>query len=164
MSIIFSENKYPIARNISWDDVIEKISNESSDMIIIWNEFEVQPRETSSNDKKLVCFSSSSHPPTFFLRNDYYPGTIGETFKAVNEDCGVEVMHTYISFGNDSMTFGDHKDEVDVLLVQAKGNTSYICDGVTYNLNPGDSLLIPKGFYHNPIISGPRVTLSFSWE
>jgi hypothetical protein len=144
MSIIFSENKYPIARNISWDDVIEKISNESSDMVVIWNEFEIQPRKTDSSSKRLSCFSSSSQPPTFFLRIDYYPGTIGKTFEAVNKDCGVKVMHTYISFGNDSMTFGNHEDEVDVLLVQAKGSTSYICDDVTYNLNPGDSLLIPN--------------------
>jgi len=73
-------------------------------------------------------------------------------------------MHTYVSFGKDSMTFGNHDDPVDVLLVQAKGSTSYICDGSTYTLNPGDSLFIPKGSYHEPIVSGPRVTLSFSWE
>jgi mannose-6-phosphate isomerase-like protein (cupin superfamily) len=162
--IVFTEGKYPIAKNISWDDVIEKISKESSDMIILWNQFEVYPPKSDTNDKKLVCFSSSSQPPTFFLRNDYYPGTIGETFEAVNKDCGVKVMHTYISFGNDSMTFGNHEDDVDVLLVQAKGTTSYNCDGTTYSLNPGDSLLIPKGFYHEPLISGSRVTLSFSWE
>lgn len=162
--IVFTEGKYPIAKNISWDDVIEKISKESSDMIILWNQFEVYPPKSDTNDKKLVCFSSSSQPPTFFLRNDYYPGTIGETFEAVNKDCGVKVMHTYISFGNDSMTFGNHCDPVDVLLVQAKGTTSYRCDDITYTLNPGDSLLIPKGFYHEPLISGSRVTLSFSWE
>jgi len=164
MSIIFSKNKYPIAKNISWDDVIEKISKECSDMIILWNQFEMQPIKNNPDGKRLSCSMDSSNPPTFFLRNDYYPGTIGEAFKLVSEDCNVKVMHTYISFGSDSMTFGNHKDDVDVLLVQAKGSTSYFCDGVTYTLNPGDSLLIPKGFYHEPIVSGPRVTLSFSWE
>ena len=133
-------------------------------MIIIWNEFEIQPTKSNVNDKKLACFDSSSNLPTFFLRNNYYPGTIGETFKAISKDCGVQVMHTYVSFGKDSMTFGNHDDPVDVLLVQAKGSTSYICDGSTYTLNPGDSLFIPKGSYHEPIVSGPRVTLSFSWE
>jgi hypothetical protein len=159
MSIIFSENKYPIARNISWDDVIEKISKECSDMVIISNG---QPK-SDENATELSCFTTPS-PPTFFLMNDYYPGTIGETFETVNKDCGVEVMHTYISFGKNSMTFGNHSDDLDVLLVQAIGSTSYICEETTYTLNPGDSLLIPKGFYHNPVVSGPRVTLSFSWE
>ncbi|NBW57527.1 hypothetical protein EBR43_07060 [bacterium] len=164
MSIIFSENKYPIAKNISWDDVVEKISKEYSNMTVLWNEFEIQPNQTNPNSKKLICINWATSPPTFLLKNDYYPGTIGETFKAVNKDCGVKVMHTYISFGNDSITFGNHDDPVDVLLVQAKGTTSYICDDITYTLNPGDSLFLPKGFYHHPIISGPRVTLSFSWE
>lgn len=164
MSIIFSENKYPIAKTISWDDVIEKISKKCSDMIILWNEFEIQPSNTNVSDKRLPCFSSSSNPPTFFLRDDYYPGTIGEVFESVSKDCGVKVMHTYVSFGNDSMTFGNHKDDVDVLLVQAKGSISYNCDDISYTLNPGDSLLIPKGFYHKPMVSGPRITLSFSWE
>ena len=150
--IIFTENKYPIAKNISWDDVIEKISKESSDMIILWNE-DIKP-----------CFSSLPYPPTFFLRHDYYPGTIKETFEEVNKDCGVKVAHTYISFGSNSMVFDNHCDPVDVLLVQAKGTTSYVCDDITYTLNPGDSLFIPEGFYHKPIVSGPRVTFSFSWE
>ena len=164
MSVSFSENKYPIAKNISWDDVVEKISKEYSNMIVLWNEFEIQPNQTNPNSKKLICFNWSTSPPTFLLKNDYYPGTIGETFEAVNKDCGVKIMHTYISFGNDSITFGNHDDPVNVLLVQAKGNTSYICDDNTYTLNPGDSLFIPKGAHHHPIISGPRVTLSFSWE
>ena len=145
MNITFSENKYPIAKNISWDDVIEKTSYESSEIVVVWN-------------------NSSQNPPTFFLMGNYYPGTIGETYKVVNEDCGVEVMHMYTSFGNDSMTFGNHCDPVDVLLVQAKGSTSYRCGDITYTLNPGDSLLLPKESYHEPIVSGPRVTLSFSWE
>ena len=164
MNIIFSENNYPVAKNISWDDVIEKISKECSDMIILWNEFEIQPKTIDVNEKRLSCFSSSSNPPTFFLRNDYYPGTIGETFEHVSKDRGVKVMHMYTSFGSDSMTFGNHNDDLDVLLVQAKGSTSYICDDKTHTLNPGDSLFIPKGFYHEPIVSGPRITLSFSWE
>jgi mannose-6-phosphate isomerase-like protein (cupin superfamily) len=143
--IVFTENKYPIAKDISWDDVIEKISQGSSKMVILHE-------------------NTSPNPPTFFLMDDYYPGTIGDIFEEVSKDCGVEVMHMYTSFGMDSTTFGNHNDPVDVLLVQAKGRTSYRCDDVTYILNPGDSLFIPKESYHEPIISGPRVTLSFSWE
>jgi len=143
--IVFTENKYPIAKDISWDDVIEKISYKSSKLSVLYQ-------------------NSPANLPTFFIRDDYYPGSIGEVFDSVSRDCGVEVMHTYISFANNSMTFGNHYDPVDVLLVQAKGSTSYRCEDVTYTLNPGDSLFIPKGLYHDPIVSGPRVTLSFSWE
>jgi len=143
--IVFTENKYPIAKDITWDDAIEKISKESSKMVVIYE-------------------NSSPNPPTFFLMEDYYPGTIGDTFEAVSKDSGVKVMHMYTSFGGNSMTFGRHYDPVDVLLVQAKGSTTYQCDDDTYTLNPGDSLFIPKESYHNPIVSGPRVTLSFSWE
>ena len=143
--IVFTENKYPVAKDITWDDAIEKISYESTQLVVIFE-------------------TSAPNPPTFFLIGDYYPGTIGDTFEAVSKDCGVKVMHMYTSFGNDSRTFGDHSDPVDVLLVQAKGSTSYRCDDVTYTLNPGDSLFIPKGSNHEPIVSGSRVTLSFSWE
>jgi len=80
MSITFSENKYPIAKNISWNDVIKKIEYESSELVVLWN-------------------NSSLNPPTFFLRGDYYPGSIGKTFDFVSKDCGVEVMHMYTSFG-----------------------------------------------------------------
>jgi hypothetical protein len=164
MSVIFSENKYPIAKNISWDDVVEKISKEYSNMLVLWNEFEIQPNKINPQNNKFICLNWSNSPPTFLLKRDYYPGSIGEAFESVSKDCGVQVMHTYISFGNDSMSFGNHNDPIDVLLVQAKGTTSYLCDDVTYTLNPGDSLFLPKDVYHQPIISGPRVTLSFSWE
>jgi len=143
--IVFTENKYPIVKNIIWDDAIEKISQESSKMVVLHD-------------------NTSPNPPTFFLMGDYYPGTIGDAFEEVSKDCGVKVMHMYASFGSNSTTFGRHNDPVDVLIVQAKGSVTYQCDDVTYTLNPGDSLFLPKESYHDPIVSGPRVTLSFSWE
>ena len=143
--IIFTENKYPIAKDIIWDDVIEKISQGYLKMIAIHENISV-------------------NPPTYFLMDDYYPGTIGDVFKEVSKDCGVKVMHMYASFGSNCTTFGRHNDPVDVLIVQAKGSVTYQCDDTTYTLNPGDSLFFPKDSYHDPIVSGPRVTLSFSWE
>ena len=143
--IVFTENKYPIAENITWDDAIEKISQESSKMVVLHD-------------------NTSPNPPTFFLMGDYYPGTLRDTFEAVSKDCGVKVMHMYTSFGSNSTTFGRHNDPVDVLIVQAKGSVTYQCDDATYTLNPGDSLFLPTDVYHDPIVSGPRVTLSFSWE
>ena len=143
--IVFTENKYSIAKNITWDDVIEKISKAHSKMVVLHENITL-------------------NPPTYFLMDDYYPGTIGDVFEEVSADCGVKVMHMYTSFGSNSTTFGRHNDPVDVLIVQAKGSVTYQCDNATYTLNPGDSLFLPTDFYHDPIVSGPRVTLSFSWE
>ena len=53
---------------------------------------------------------------------------------------------------------------MNVLIVQSIGVISYKFDsGAVCTLNPGDSIFIPKGVYHDPIIEGPRATLSFSW-
>lgn len=164
MSIIFTKNHYPVAKKISWDDVVEKISKEYTEMVVIWNEFEIHPPTTKKYTNKNLLTHDAVHPPSFFLRGDYHPGTIGETFNCVSNDSGVKVMHTYISFGDQSMTFADHYDDLDVLIVQAKGKVSYRCTDVTYTLEPGDSIFIPKGTYHEPIVSNPRVSLSFSWE
>jgi mannose-6-phosphate isomerase-like protein (cupin superfamily) len=70
-------------------------------------------------------------------------------------------VHTYISLGANSSTYGRHNDDKHVLLVQSIGEMQYgFDDGVIVTLVPGDSLLIKKGVYHTPIVPGPRVTLS----
>jgi quercetin dioxygenase-like cupin family protein len=51
------------------------------------------------------------------------------------------------------------------LIVAAIGTVTYNFDNdLSYTLNPGDSVLITKGVYHQPVITEPRVTLSFSWN
>ena len=50
------------------------------------------------------------------------------------------------------------------MIVAAIGTVTYNFDNdLSYTLNPGDSVLITKGEYHQPVITEPRVTLSFSW-
>jgi len=164
MNIIFTENKYPIAKTICWDDIIEKLSKEYSSSTIIWNHLLIHPPKEEDDTNKNFFSHDGSHPPTFLMIEDYYPGNFEQVFNFVSEDCGVKVLHTYASFGENSMTFKNHFDDVDVLLVQARGSTKYRCDEQFYTLNPGDSLFLPKGVYHEPIVIGPRITLSFSWE
>ena len=53
-------------------------------------------------------------------------------------------------------------NEENVLIVQSIGSVQYRINGEIYTLNPGDSLYIPSGVYHEPIVSEPRVTFSFS--
>lgn len=172
MKETYTKNHYQIAEKISWDDVIEKASKEFSlndidnKPIIIWNGQEIHASGNDVNQNQRIVYHDFKHPPTFFLQNGfgYYPGTLGEVFDFIKKDCGVKVLHVYFSFGEENMTFGNHYDPVDVLLVQAKGSMKYKCGENLYSLNPGDSLLLPKGVYHEPISVGPRITLSFSWE
>jgi len=96
---------------------------------------------------------------SFVCHNDYLPGSL----KPAYQEVGMEEMHIYISFSDNAETFGRHNDEDDVLIVQSIGKMAYRFDnGKTCVLSPGDSLFIPAGVYHHPIVHEPRVTLSFS--
>ena len=108
---------------------------------------------------------------TYYLSSPYRPNTFQKAYDEVLSNCPLIVddytaMDVYISFTGGAESFGKHKDTDDVLIVQAIGRMKYIL----YNheipqefiLNPGDSLFIPEGTYHDPKILEPRVTLSFS--
>jgi len=143
----FTKNHFSIVKFVLWDDVISKINFEFN------------------NESVRVIASSPKNCPTFLLQSRFYPNTLAAAFNEVEAETSISEMHTYTSFGESSSTFGRHCDEVDVLIVQSIGSVSYrFDDGVTVTLNPGDSLYIKRGVYHEPFIHGPRVTLSFSWE
>jgi len=146
MSVVFTPNHFEVCKKITWDDVIDKIDIESV-----------------NQQHKVVGELSIS--PTIILCSDYYPGSIKHAFHKVKNDCGIQILHIYASFSRIGETFGRHCDTVDVLIVQSVGEVSYrFDDGSIYDLTPGDSIYIPKGTYHDPIVKSPRVTLSFSWE
>jgi|5B_taG_2_1085324.scaffolds.fasta_scaffold12933_2 mannose-6-phosphate isomerase-like protein (cupin superfamily) len=137
MEVKFTKNHYPIAKRVTWDDVIKKIDNDQDDEM--W----------------LV-----GSKPTFVCRSSFTPRSI----KKVKEKVKLPELHVYISFLRDSDNFGHHKDYKDVLLVQAIGRMFYDVEGEQYCLSPGDSLYIPSEVYHAPTVPGARVTLSFSNE
>ena len=142
MNVIYEKNVFNNAKKVTWDDLIEKISN-----------------EYDKNTNKTVLFK---HSPTIVCQNSYLPGTLLNAFNEVSTNKKVKDMHIYTSFSKNADNFGRHKDEDDVLIVQAIGKTSYLFDdGKEYTLSPGDSIFIPKGVYHTPRILEPRVTLSF---
>jgi hypothetical protein len=147
MSIIYTKNHFEISKNIIWDDVVKKISYECL------------------NQTNKLIVKENSNSPTIILIDNFFPGTIGESFDEVKSKTGIDVLHLYISFAKNASIFGKHCDDVDVLIVQSIGNVSYEFDNeMVYDLDPGDSLFIPKSVYHKPIVHDPRVTLSFSWE
>ena len=68
----------------------------------------------------------------------------------------------YVSFCKDACNHGRHCDDKDVLIVQAIGRMEYgFDDGKIFVLDPGDSIFIPEGVYHNPTVHSPRATVSF---
>ena len=144
------KGKFNYCQDVSWDDVIDKIDNEYKNL-----SYKVMVEERRA--------------PTFVLHNFYLPGTLGQVFNKVNEDMKTKILHVYASLGQNSPTFGRHKDIMDVLLIQSIGSVKYRIDNDssefdTLTLNPGDGVIIREGVYHTPIIEEPRVTLSFSWR
>ena len=140
-----SKDKFKKCKDVTWDDVIEKLSYEFS----------------VGSHKFLV--ESNSIPPSFVMHTNKFPGTLFDAFEELRVKENVIDMHVYMSLGSNSSAFGRHNDPDNVLIVQAIGEIQYAFDdGNVITLNPGDSLLIKKGVYHTPIVSGPRVTLSCS--
>jgi len=147
MEVKFTRNHFETPKNIIWDDVIQQISS-----------------ECLNGTHKLVV-DPSVDSPTIVLHDNYLLGTINDAFNEVQLETQIKIVHLYISFAKNASTFGRHRDDENVLIVQSIGNVSYRFDNQTiYNLSPGDSLLIPMGVYHEPIVHGSRVTLSFSWQ
>jgi len=143
--VIFKKNDIVCASYISWDDVMKKFSYD----IDISKKF------------KSIGKNNELHN-SFVCNSDYYPGNISNILKRVSTKYTYKNVHMYVSLGNNSDTFGRHNDDVDVLIVQSIGTMSYRFDnGYVCNLNPSDSLFIPKGVFHEPIVCGQRVTLSF---
>jgi hypothetical protein len=93
----------------------------------------------------------------------YLPGTMKPAFDTIlASGLPIENIYTFISRKAGAETYGRHKDAESVMLVQAIGKMMYrFDDGTSCVIEPGDSLFIPSGVYHEPrAIMGPRVTLS----
>ena len=152
MNVIYEKNAFNIVKKVTWDDVIEKISHEydnNTSITVLLSSTSISP-------------TASKKSPTIACHNSYLPGTLLDAYKEVDENKKVRDVHMYISFSKNADAYQAHHDEVDLLIVQAIGKTSYLVDdGKEYTLSPGDSIFIPKGVYHTPKILEPRVTLSF---
>ena len=142
---IHSKNKFERCKDVTWDDVIAKLSY-----------------EFSLKSHKFI-FESKSIPPSFVMHTNKFPGTLFDAFEELRVKENIIDMHVYMSLGSNSSTFGRHNDPDNVLIVQSIGEIQYAFDdGNIISLKPGDSLLIKRGVNHTPIVSGPRVTLSAS--
>ena len=146
MKFKHTQNHFQKCKEITWQDVIEKIDN-------------------ASFNGNCTTISKSTHAPTIVLDDQYYINSMKFSYEEVKKETGINFMHVYTSLGRNALTFGRHCDEVDVLIVQSVGNMDYKFDcGTSVTIKPGDSLYIPKTVYHDPIVYEPRITLSFSWK
>ncbi|AIX14200.1 araC-type DNA-binding domain-containing protein [Synechococcus phage ACG-2014a] len=142
--VIFSKNKYQLAKQITWDDVIKKMENE----------FELETCTSQFN---------STNAPTIILHNGNLPISIFNAVKEIEKDWVTSSCHVYTSFAKSANTFGRHNDNVNVLIVGAIGKVSYkFDDGSEYFVEPGDTLYISAGEYHDPVVHSARATLSIS--
>lgn len=83
----------------------------------------------------------------------------------VLKNLNLKIAHLYINILQNSPTFGEHKDVVDVWFWQAKGSTVWVIENKEeYLLEEGDLIYIPKGILHNVIPLGPRAGISMSYE
>jgi hypothetical protein len=146
MEVRVERNRFPKAKEVTWDDVVTKID-----------------LEFKAGTHKAIY--SHSYAPTLILHQKVFPGTIGEAYKEVEEQEGIIDMHVYTSFGAGAQSFGNHKDTMDSVLVQAIGRTGYVIENKDlYWLDPGDAIWIPRNVWHEPKIIGPRAILSFSYN
>ena len=153
MNVLYEKNVFKNAKKVTWDNLIEKISDE----------YDKNTAKTVLSSLTAISPTSSKKSPTIVCHNSYLPGTLLNAFNEVSTNKKVRDMHIYTSFSKNADTYGRHKDGDDVLIVQAIGKTSYLFDdGKEYTLSPGDSIFISKGVYHTPKVLEPRVTLSFS--
>ena len=130
-----TRNHYRCAKSVTWEDVMDKINCDQN-----------------------VAMDMVGKRPTFVCRSEYTP----KSMKRVLRRTGLKRLYVFTSFLKDSDSFGRHKDDYDVLLIQSIGKMSYMIEGSIYEIYPGDSLFIPNGTYHTPHPSGPRVTLSLA--
>ena len=138
---------FPRVKRITWDDIVYKMSQE-------------MPNCTHN----MLARHSNDSLTINLVSEVGLTKSIEDAYKEVKKSTNAWTMHMFVSFAKDAHSWGRHKDDMDVLLVQAIGETSYkFDDDSLVSLSPGNSLFIPAGEYHDPVVTGPRVTLSFSW-
>lgn len=84
-------------------------------------------------------------------------------------DESICTAHLYVSFLENSSTYGWHSDTTDVFFVQGIGVTVWevnVNDEVIKfpELNPGDLIYVPAHMQHNPQPLTPRVGISIGFD
>jgi len=71
----------------------------------------------------------------------------------------------FVGFGVGSGSYPNHKDSMDVFLIQMLGSVNITIDEKDFfHMKQGDAVWIPRGTYHQIHTMGSRVTFSFGVE
>ena len=149
----------PEVGKITWQDAMLKIDADVQEDKFICIRHNDENYTLHTKDKLMVV---RGEIPTIVCESSYVPNTFLPVCQKVQKDWGMTEFHTYVSMSKKTFTFGRHNDTMDVLIVQAMGKVTYRFDDAIIKLRPGDAVFIPEGEYHDPIVHGPRITLSFS--
>jgi len=132
---------------------------------LTWEDIDLQIQNEVQRRKCRVIGESYEDVTYLLLDNQRFQPNITKVHREMIEKYNLNVLHIYASKNYKGKTFGRHCDNQNVLIVQSIGKMEYkFDDDQIICLQPGDGLYIPKGMYHDPISSEPRVTLSFSWS
>ena len=149
----------PEVGKITWQDAMLKIDADVQEDKFICIRHNDENYTLHTKDKLMVV---RGEIPTIVCESSYVPNTFLPVCQKVQKDWGMTEFHTYVSMSKKTSTFGRHNDTMDVLIVQAMGKVTYRFDDAIIKLRPGHAVFIPEGEYHDPIVHGPRITLSFS--
>ena len=149
----------PEVGKITWQDAMLKIDADVQEDKFICIRHNDENYTLHTKEKLMVV---RGEIPTIVCESSYVPNTFLPVCQKVQKDWGMTEFHTYVSMSKKTSTFGRHNDTMDVLIVQAMGKVTYRFDDAIIKLRPGDAVFIPEGEYHDPIVHGPRITLSFS--
>ena len=96
--------------------------------------------------------------PRFFVSLDAH---LIEEVKFSLRKLECKIAHLYINTCV-GLTFGKHKDNVDVYFWQVQGISEWIIDNQIIVLSPGDLLIVKKDIYHEVVPKTPRAGISMS--
>jgi len=156
------DEKFSVAELVTWKDAVEKI-NQSYKISIPWNE-----RGMEGPLRIIYDQVSPFVPATFDCEDEHFTDSFLKIRESMPDsiDREIENMHVYISLCEKASTFERHNDDIDVMILQSIGTMRYKIDGIDNEvvLTPGEAVYIPKFVYHEPIVDGPRVTISFGMK
>lgn len=147
--------------NITWDDVFDKLEYDKVQKTFTVIAPKVKPEEILNETDNVILHKGSMN--TMISEGSYTPWSMRPLAEHMKTCYGMRDFHQYVSLSGGSSTFGRHNDNVNVMIVPIIGDIGYLVDGLgEVIMEPGDILYIPKYVYHEPLVFGPRATLSFS--
>lgn len=153
LSLILLYKWYHVQGNIKADRV--KVIRNWNRSTVTWDEFFYLYDYTIKYNYEILM-----RPPGFFILNE---AQLIEKVKYSLAKLNLKLAHAYASITNSAKSFDMHDDEEDTFFWQCIGKTKWEIEGhPTYELGPGDLLVIPSKIKHKVTALTPRMGISMS--